>query len=204
MCTPDKDTVKAEAHALQCTTAGPYNATPTRLLGVGSACGFGPYLVGIHSISLAARYRNAACSNTLNQGLKKIQAARVFDFAPVLALCPTGNRTFLLPPWIVARKRSILYVVWTAMASMMRYHRTRNRRSPRACSVINYKRRTSLDYLLAGLQGLGTHQSSSNCGHSASHETCVACLSSWTYCWLSLHPLQRAIMYGSKNSLRRL
>ena len=39
----------------------------------------------IHAISLAARYRTAACSNTLNQGLEKIQAARAFDFAPIIA-----------------------------------------------------------------------------------------------------------------------
>ena len=33
---PDEATLKAEAHALQCTTEGPYNATPTNLLCVGS------------------------------------------------------------------------------------------------------------------------------------------------------------------------
>ena len=58
------------------------NAIPGRLLGVGSVCGLGRDSVGIHSISLAARYRTAACSNTLKQGLEKIQAARAFDFAP--------------------------------------------------------------------------------------------------------------------------
>ena len=73
ICAPDKATLKAEAHALQCTTAGPYNAIPTSLLGVGSVCGLGPDIVRIHSISLAARCRTAACSNTLNQGLEKIQ-----------------------------------------------------------------------------------------------------------------------------------
>ena len=46
----------------------------------------GPYLVGICSISLAAGYRTAACSNTVSQGLEKIQAARAYDFAPVLEL----------------------------------------------------------------------------------------------------------------------
>ena len=35
-CTPHKTTLKAENHALQCTTAGPYHATPSNLLGVGS------------------------------------------------------------------------------------------------------------------------------------------------------------------------
>ena len=42
----------------------------------GSVCGLGLDLVGIHSISLAARYRVAACSTTLRQGLEKIQAAQ--------------------------------------------------------------------------------------------------------------------------------
>ena len=66
VCAPDKATLKAENHALQCTTAVPYHAFPSHLLGVGSMCCLGPDLVGIHSISLAARYRVAACSTTLN------------------------------------------------------------------------------------------------------------------------------------------
>ena len=65
---PDKATLKAEHHARLCTTAGPYNALPSKLPGVGSVCGLGPDLVRIHS-SLAARYRVAACSTTLSQGL---------------------------------------------------------------------------------------------------------------------------------------
>ena len=73
--------------------SGPYNAIPTSLLGVGSVCGLGPDLVGIHSISLAARYRTAACSNTLNQGLEKIQAVREYD----LALSPMWDKEFLAP-----------------------------------------------------------------------------------------------------------
>ena len=97
ICEPDKATLKAEAHALQCAIAGPYNAIPTSSQGVGSVCGLGPDLVGIHSISLAARHRTAACSNTLNQGLEKIQAARAFDFAPILALCPNWEKGFLAP-----------------------------------------------------------------------------------------------------------
>ena len=54
-CAPDKATLKAEDHDLQCTSAGPFHAIPSTLFGVGSACGFGPDLVGIHSVSLAAR-----------------------------------------------------------------------------------------------------------------------------------------------------
>ena len=95
MCAPDKATLKAEAHALQC--AGPYNAIPTSLLGVGSVCGLGPDLVGIHCISVAARYRTAACSSTLSEGFEKIQAARAYDFASVLALSPIWDKKFLAP-----------------------------------------------------------------------------------------------------------
>ena len=86
VCALDKATFKAENHALQCTTAGPYHAIPSNLLGVGSVCGLGLDIVGIHSISLAARYRVAACSTTLNLGLEKIQAARGHNFAPIFAL----------------------------------------------------------------------------------------------------------------------
>ena len=75
VCAPDKATIKAVNHALQCTTAGPYNAITSKLLEVGSVCGLGPDLVGIHSISLAARYRVAACSSTLRRGLEKVSAA---------------------------------------------------------------------------------------------------------------------------------
>ena len=44
VCAPDKATLKAENHALQCTTAGPYNAIPSKFLAVGSVCGLGPAL----------------------------------------------------------------------------------------------------------------------------------------------------------------
>ena len=97
ICAHDKATLKAEAHALQYTNAGPYNAIHTSPLGVGSVCGLGPDLVGIHSVSLAAHCRTAACSNTLSQGLEKIQAARAFDFAPILALCSNWEKEFLAP-----------------------------------------------------------------------------------------------------------
>ena len=53
--------------------------------------------VGIRAISLAARCRTAACSSTLNQGLEKIQAARAFDFAPILALSSNWEKEFLAP-----------------------------------------------------------------------------------------------------------
>ena len=62
-------------------------------------CGLGPDVVGIHSISLAARCRTAACSSTLNQGLEKIQAARGYNFDPIfaLSLSPNWEKEFLAP-----------------------------------------------------------------------------------------------------------
>ena len=86
VCAPDKATLKAETHALQCTTAGPYNAFPSNLLGVGSVCGLGPDIVGVHSISLAARYRTAACSNT-----------RGHNFAPIFSFSPVWEKECLAP-----------------------------------------------------------------------------------------------------------
>ena len=97
ICAPDKATLKAEAHALQCITAGQYNAILSNLLGVGSICGLGPDLLGIHSISSAARYRVAAYSTTLRQGLEKIQTARGHYSAPIFALSPVWEKEFLAP-----------------------------------------------------------------------------------------------------------
>ena len=97
VCAPDKATLKAENHALQCTTAGPYNASTSKLLEVGSVYGLGPDLVGIHSISLAARYRVAACSSTLHRGLEKVSTARGHNCTPLLALSPNWEQEFLVP-----------------------------------------------------------------------------------------------------------
>ena len=99
VCAPDEATLKAENHALQCTTAGPYNAIPSKLLGVGSVCGLGPDLVGIHSISLAARYRVAACSSTLSRGLESQKGAWTQLHSFLLSL-PFGKESFLFPPWL--------------------------------------------------------------------------------------------------------
>ena len=85
-CAPDKATIKAENHALQCTVAGPCIAVPSGLLEVGSVCGIGLDLVGIHSISLADRYRVAACSSTLRRRLEKVSTTRGHNCTPLFAL----------------------------------------------------------------------------------------------------------------------
>ena len=76
VCAPDDTTLKAENHAHLCRTAGPYTAIPSNLVRLGSVCGIGPDLVGVQSISLASRFRVAACSTTLWQGIEKIRLAR--------------------------------------------------------------------------------------------------------------------------------
>ena len=70
VCAPDSATLKAENHALQCTTAGPYNAITSGLLGVGSVCGLGPDLVGIHSISLAGLQRAHPHAEVLKKSVR--------------------------------------------------------------------------------------------------------------------------------------
>ena len=104
-----KQPSRPRTNALQCTTAGPYNAKPSTLLGVGSVCGLGPDLVSIHSISLAARYRVAACSTTLSQGLEKINTARGHNCTPLFDLSHLG-KNFLFPLWPFAQRMHLIFV----------------------------------------------------------------------------------------------
>ena len=97
VCAPDKATLKAENRALQCSTARPYNAITSSLLEVGSTCGLGPDLVGIHYVSLAARYRVAACLSTLRRGPEKVNDARGHNCTPLFALSPAWEHEFLFP-----------------------------------------------------------------------------------------------------------
>ena len=53
--------------------------------------------MGIHSISLAARYRVAACSTTLTQGLEKIRTDRGHNCTPMFALSPVWEKDVLGP-----------------------------------------------------------------------------------------------------------
>ena len=94
---PDESTLKEEAHASQCTTAGPYNAIHTDLLRVGSMCGLGPDMLGIHTLSQAARPKTAANSGTLANGLAKVQAAREYDLATIFAVTSDSTEKILHP-----------------------------------------------------------------------------------------------------------
>ena len=74
----------------------PYNAISLSLYQVDSFCGLGPDLVSIHSISLATRYRIAACSSHF-AGLEKVSAARGHNRTPLFALSSAWEDEFLLP-----------------------------------------------------------------------------------------------------------
>ena len=145
VCAHDKATLKGETQALQCTTAGPYNAIPFNLLGECSVCGLGLDLVGIHSIGLEVRYRAAACSTTLDQGIGKIQAYRGITALP-FSLSHLTGRAFLCTSWLVAsRMLSVLFVAWTMVANLMKPRRIRSTTLPFACIAANYLSKILLD-----------------------------------------------------------
>ena len=97
-----------------------------------------PDLVGIHSISLAARCRVAACSTTLSQGLEKINTARGHNCTPILRLVDTGNCTpiFALSP--------IWEKEFLVPCSMM-CRKTKNRKLPLGCFLTNSINKILLD-----------------------------------------------------------
>ena len=92
---PDEATLLEESHALQCNTAGPSNAIPTDLPRVGSVCGLGSDILGIHIISLAARFRTTARSGALVDGIASIRAARDNDHVSLQAPTAAWEERFL-------------------------------------------------------------------------------------------------------------
>ena len=90
------------------------NAFPSTLLGVGSVCG----------LSLAARYRVAACSSTLRRGLEKsVRHVGTIALLSLLSL-PLGKENSLFHPWSLAlRMHLILFVGWTVMTHLMKSHK---------------------------------------------------------------------------------
>ena len=139
VCATDKATLKAENHDLQCTTA-----IPSNLLGVGSICGLGPDFVGLFSICLAARYRVAACSTTLTQGLENIQTARGHNCTPVFALSPIWENEFLVPSMAESTADAFVIVVWIAMAPLMKFRSMKSRKLLLAYFLTNSINKTLL------------------------------------------------------------
>ena len=112
---------KAENHALQCTTAGQYNAILSTLLGVGSVCGLGPDLVGVFTppalrLAIELLHARPRFATALRKSIRLVDTiALLFSLS---LLC--GKKDFSHLPWLAApRTLSILFVAWTVMANLM-------------------------------------------------------------------------------------
>ena len=198
VCAPDKATLKAENHALQCTTAGPYNAITTKLLAVGSVCGLGPDLVGIHSISLAARYRVAACSSTLHIGLEKVSVACGHNCTPLFALSPAWEHEFLLPS--MAFNTASAFDIEGQAPQICQLDRNdtlqdvpqkNNKKLPLSCFWINSTNKTLLVLSRAAPRNFWGRSLIIVLRISCliAGENCFARFPSWVTCWFSSHPL---------------
>ena len=131
---PDKATTKAENHALQCTTAGPYNAIPSKLLEVRSVCGLGHDLVGIpfHQPGGPAIGLQHAHPHFAEVLKKSVRYAGTIALLSLLYL-PLGNMNFLFPPWPGAqRMHLLLFVVWTGNDTLdeVPQNKKKNRKLP--------------------------------------------------------------------------
>ena len=116
VCAPDKASLKAETHALQCTTAGPYNAILSNLLGgVGSVC-LGPCGHPLSALRLAIELLHVR--PRLAKDLRKSQRLEGITALLFSLSLLTGSKDFL--HLVAPRTLSILFVAWTMIASLMR------------------------------------------------------------------------------------
>ena len=159
---------------------------------VGSVCGLGPDLLGIHSISLAARYRIAACSTTLRQGLQKNSNCSRAHGAPFVCHFSCLGKDFLTP-----------CMSWSTMSA---FHLACQLDGEGKLETAPRKQMSQIicagflwTYLCTCLQNFGTDQSASRYGHSTTHETCIMCFSPWAHSWHSTHSLEWT-MYSSEIS----
>ena len=131
-----------------------YCESTTQVEFAGVTRGLGPDLVGILSISLAVRYRTAACSNTLSQGLEKIQAAREYDFAPVLALSSIWEKEFLTPSRVRSTADAFNIVrCLDHKGKLDESPQDKKQKAATPCSATNYTGRTLLDRSPCGPPG---------------------------------------------------
>ena len=190
VCAPDKATLKAENHALQCTTAGPYNAISSKLLAVGSVCGLGLDVVGINSISLAAHYPVAECLSTLRRGPEKSQwGMRAIALLCLLFLL-LGNMSFFFRPWL--HTANAFDIVCQLDRGDTLDEVPKNKKHKVATGLLLdklHKLEFAGPLASRASRVLRTDQSSSCCWHPAPHEKCLACCSPAVTCWLPSHPL---------------
>ena len=123
VCAPDKATLKAENHALQCTTAGPvqrYTVYPSwSWLSVWSRVltwwVFTPWALRLAIELLHVRPRLAKALRKSKRLVGTV--ALLFSFCLL-----SGKKNFSHLPWPVApRTLSILFVAWTVMANLMKF-----------------------------------------------------------------------------------
>ena len=137
-------------HALQYTTAGPYNK-PSTLLGVGSVCGLGPDLVGIRSLSIAARYRVAACSTTLSRGLEKISTAKRHNCTPFFAMSLLfWEKEFLVPSMAYCSVNA--FDIFSFGPWWHTWRNPKGRKLHLACFWTKFINKTLLDFFLVVLR----------------------------------------------------
>ena len=150
----DKANLKAEAHAPQRTTAGPYHANPTSLHFLSLVPCVASVLAWFASTLSASRPASELprVRTRSTKGLRRSRQLEGMILLLFLRSPPTGRRNFLLLPWLAApRNLPILYVTWTAMANLMISHRIRNRRLPQPYYATHYIDRISLDRSAHGL-----------------------------------------------------
>ena len=110
------------------------------LFQVGSMCGLGPDLVGIHPISPAARHRVAACSFTLRRGLGKVNEGRGHKTNPLFAL-PVWEQELLFPSMTFHTANAFyIFADWTVTTHLTKLFKTKKQKV--ATSLLVDKLRT--------------------------------------------------------------
>ena len=127
VCAPDKATLKAENHALQCTTAGPYNAIPSNLLGVGCVYGWWASTPSALRPAIELLHADPRFTEVLK---KSVRHAGTIALLSLLFLL-LGNMSFFFHPRpSTQRMHLILFVGWTVMTHLMKFRKTKNRKLP--------------------------------------------------------------------------
>ena len=138
-------------------------------------CSFAPDLAYIHLVSLAAPFRTAACSNTLNHGLEKIQAARAFDIAPIIALFSNWEKDFLAPS--MDRSAEDAFNIVCRLDGNVKLDEPHGTRSKKVATGVLHEPLHRQDF--AGQISLRAPKVQrpirplSSCGHPAPRETCA-------------------------------
>ena len=101
VCAPDKATLKAENHALQCRTARPYNAKPFNLFEVGDLVGITPSAL---RLATELQHGQPRFTEALRKSKRLVGTiALLFSF-----FLPSGRKNFLFRPWPLAQRMLLI------------------------------------------------------------------------------------------------